>query len=292
MTAYALMLLCSYLLRNHSLSEQAAVNLNLILTTVVNDLIAMPLCWLIFLKRLPKNEALAPDAADRTPLRFGTLAFFFPCVYALAAAGSMTGQLIDLLSGKGLSNVVADVILTVDPWVTLLCASIIAPVAEELFFRKTLIDRLSRFHPMDAILLSALLFGLVHGNLTQFLYAFPIGVLFGIIYWRTKNIRYTILLHVAMNTIGGVIPQIMTLLTQGTGEDAASMFGSLLTMLFTSCMMGLIVVGIVFLIRYRRRFLPVESPLPRCRKPFYLNVGWFVACAVFLAMFVYVEWTA
>ena len=290
--AYALMIVSSYLLRNNTFSERTANDLNLIFTTVVNDLIAMPLCWLIFLKRLPKNEALAPGAPDKTPLRFGTLAFFFPCVYALAAAGSMTGQLIGLLSGKGLSNVVADVILTVDPWVTLLCASIIAPVAEELFFRKTLIDRLSRFHPMDAILLSALLFGLVHGNLTQFLYAFPIGVLFGIIYWRTKNIRYTILLHVAMNTIGGVIPQIMTLLTQGTGEDAASMFGSLLTMLFTSCMMGLIVVGIVFLIRYRRRFLPVESPLPRCRKPFYLNVGWFVACAVFLAMFVYVEWIA
>ena len=291
-TAYALMLLCSYLLRNHSLSEQAAVNLNLILTTLVNDLIAMPLCWLIFLKRLPKNEALAPDAADRTPLRFGTLAFFFPCVYALAAAGSMTGQLIGLLSGKGLSNVVADVILSVNPWVTLLCASIVAPVAEELFFRKALIDRLSRFHPMDAILFSALLFGLIHGNLTQFLYAFPIGVLFGIIYWRTKNIRYTILLHVAMNTIGGVIPQIVTFLTQGTGEGPAAMLGALVSMLFASFVLGLIVVGIIFLIRFRKRFLPIRTKLPRCRKPFYLNVGWFVACAVFIAMFVYVEWIA
>ncbi len=264
-------------------------DIDLIANTVISDLIAMPLCWLIFLRRLPRNEALSPDAPDRTPLRFGTLLFFFPCVYALAAAGSMTGQLIGLLIGKGLTNIAADVILSVNPLVTLLCASIIAPVAEELFFRKALIDRLSQFHPMDAILLSALLFGLVHSNLTQFLYAFPIGVLFGIIYWRTKNIGYTILLHVFMNTVGGVAPQIMTMFTQGEGESLAAMLGALVSMLFASLMLGLVVVGIVFLIRYRKRFLPIESPLPRCRKPFYLNVGWFVACTVFVGMFLAVE---
>lgn len=287
--AYTMTIAASFLLRDSTLSEQAANNLNLIFNTVISDLIAMPLCWLIFLRRLPRNEALSPDAPDRTPLRFGTLLFFFPCVYALAAAGSMTGQLIGLLIGKGLTNIAADVILSVNPLVTLLCASIIAPVAEELFFRKALIDRLSQFHPMDAILLSALLFGLVHSNLTQFLYAFPIGVLFGIIYWRTKNIGYTILLHVFMNTVGGVAPQIMTMFTQGEGESLAAMLGALVSMLFASLMLGLVVVGIVFLIRYRKRFLPIESPLPRCRKPFYLNVGWFVACTVFVGMFLAVE---
>ena len=287
--AYTMTIAASFLLRDSTLSEQAANNLNLIFNTVVNDLIAMPLCWLIFLRRLPRNEALSADAPDRTPLRFGTLLFFFPCVYALAAAGSMTGQLIGLLIGKGLTNIAADVILSVNPLVTLLCASIVAPVAEELFFRKALIDRLSQFHPMDAILLSALLFGLVHSNLTQFLYAFPIGVLFGIIYWRTKNIGYTILLHVFMNTVGGVAPQIITMFTQGEGESLAAMLGALVSMLFASLMLGLVVVGIVFLIRYRKRFLPIESPLPRCRKPFYLNAGWFVACTVFVGMFLAVE---
>ena len=290
--AVALTLVASYLLRDSTLPEQASHNLNQILNTVVNELIAMPLCWLIFLRRLPRNEALAPDAPDKTPLQFGRFAFFFPCVYALSAAGSMTGRLIGLLTDKGLTDIVSDVILSVNPWVTLLCASIVAPIAEELFFRKALIDRLSQFHPMDAILFSALLFGLIHGNLTQFLYAFPIGVVFGIIYWRTKNIGYTILLHVAMNTIGGVIPQIITMLMQGEGEGLAAMLGALVWLLFASFMLGLIVVGIIFLIRFRRRFLPVESPLPRCRKPFYLNVGWFVACTVFLATFIYIEWNA
>ncbi len=291
--AYAMLFACSVLLRNHTLSEQVAANLNLILTTVMNDLIAMPLAWLIFLRRLPKNEALAPDAPDKTPLRFGTLLFFFPCVYALAVAGSLTGQLIGLLTGGSLNNLVADVLTGVDPWVTLLCASIVAPIAEELFFRKTLIDRLSAFHPMDAILLSALLFGLVHSNLTQFLYAFPIGVLLGIVYWRTKNIRYTILLHMLMNTVGGLLPQLILKL-QGSGADGvlAQTAGTLLTMLFGMLMLGVIVAGIVLLIRYRSRFLPIASPLPRCRKAFYLNVGWFVACAVFIAMFVYIEFFA
>ena len=90
-------------------------------------------------------------------------------------------------------------------------------------------------------------------------------------------------------TVGGVAPQIMTMFTQGEGESLAAMLGALVSMLFASLMLGLVVVGIVFLIRYRKRFLPIESPLPRCRKPFYLNVGWFVACTVFVGMFLAVE---
>ena len=67
------------------------------------------------------------------------------------------------------------------------------------------------------------------------------------------------------------------------------MFKSIALALYGPVVIGLFVVGIVFLIRYRKRFLPIESPLPRCRKPFYLNVGWFVACTVFVGMFLAVE---
>lgn len=284
--ATGLMMLCSYLLRSGAVSVQATENLELILTTIINDLIAMPLCWLIFLKRLPKNEALAPDAPDKTPLRFGTLLFYLPCVYALGYAGALTGKLVGLLFEGGLTDVIGDVVSNVNPWITLLCTVIVGPVAEELFFRKALIDRLSRFHPTDAILLSALLFGLIHSNLTQFLYAFPIGVLLGIIYWRTKNIRYTILLHMLMNTLGGLLPLLLG------SAFATQVFREIGTMLYGLAILGLVVVGIVFLIRFRKRFLPIASPLPRCRKPFCLNVGWFVACAVFVAMFVYIEFFA
>ena len=287
--AQTLMVLYSVLTRDLALEEQLASDLELIANTVAFDLIAMPLSWLLFLRRIPKDPVWESEGTERTPLRVPTLLFFFPCVYALAVAGSVLGRIAGLLGGE-LVDPATEAVLAVDPWVTLLCAVILAPVAEELFFRKALIDRLSAYHPMDAILLSALLFGLIHGNLTQFLYAFPIGVLFGIIYWRTKNIRYTILLHMGMNTLGGLLPQLAQLLTTaGETDEIAAILGTFVTLLLGLLTIGLVVVGVIFLIRYRRRFLPIESDLPRVRKPFYLNAGFIVACIVFIGLFVFTE---
>ena len=285
--AYALYAIYWYFLRKAGPDTQTG--LDLIVNTAISDLIALPLVWLLLLRRLPRNEALALNAPERTPLDMRGFLFYLPCVMAVMYGGSLTGKLVGALFG-GFNDVIADIVSDVHPLSTLLSAVIIAPVAEELFFRKALIDRLSLFHPMDAILLSGLLFGLMHGNLTQFLYAFPLGVLLGIIYWRTKNIRYTILLHVAVNTLGGLFPVLLGQIPSASGLWQG--VSTLLTMLYASAVVGLAVVGVIFLIRFRRRFLPVESPLPRCRKPFYLNVGWFIACAVFTAMFIYIEFFA
>ena len=285
--AYALYAVYWYFLREAGSDTQTG--LDLIVNTCVSDLIALPLVWLLLLRRLPRNEALALNAPERTPLEMRSFLFYLPCVMAVMYGGSLTGKLVGALFG-GFNDVIADLVSDVNPLATLLCAVIIAPVAEELFFRKALIDRLSLYHPMDAILLSGLLFGLMHGNLTQFLYAFPLGVLLGIIYWRTKNIRYTILLHVAVNTLGGLLPVLLEQIPSASGPWQS--VSTMLSMLFASAVFGLAVVGVIFLIRFRRRFLPVESPLPRCRKPFYLNVGWFIACTVFAAMFVYIEFFA
>ena len=135
--AYALLIPTTLLTRDISMSDQMRSNLSLIINTAVIDLIAMPLCWLLLLL-IPKDAS--PEIGTRTPLSFKKLLFYFPCAFALMLAGSLTGRLIDALLGGDLSNVVSDTMSAVDPWVTLLCAVIVGPIAEELFFRKAMID--------------------------------------------------------------------------------------------------------------------------------------------------------
>ncbi len=265
------------------IDESVYNKLSLIVSSVSIDLIAMPLAWLILLRRVEKNPK--PEIGTVTPLSMRILLFLFPCAMALMIAGSLMGKLIGMLLGEGLSDVVGGVVESVDPWITLLCVVIIAPIVEELFFRKAMIDRLSAFHPMDAILFSALLFGLVHGNLTQFLYAFPLGILLGIIYYRTQNIRYTILLHVAVNTLGGLVPQLVTMLTGSMDETAAM----IVMAVYSQLILALAVLGLIFLIIRRKNFLPVPSSIPRFRRPFYINVGFIVASIAFTALFILAE---
>lgn len=281
--AYALLIAASHLMTGVSLGERTRNNLNLILNTVAVNLIAMPVCWLLLLRRIPK--AAAPETGSHTRLSFSKLLFYFPCAYALMYAGALAGKLIDTLMSGGLADVAHNAITAVDPWVTLLCVVIVSPIAEELFFRKAMIDRLSDYHPFDAILLSALLFALVHGNITQFLYALPLGILFGIIYYRTQNIGYTILLHAALNALGGLVPQLLT----GPAEGEASIVLLLGSAVFGLFVLAMFITGVVLLIVKRKQFLPIPSDRPHCGKPFFLNAGFIVACIAFIALFVLTE---
>ena len=275
--AYAIIFAVS--LAAYGVAGDLSADLVLIVNTAAVDLIAMPLCWLLLLRRVPKN---AGPERERTPLSFMRLLFFFPCAFVLMYAGSLAGKLIGVLIEGGLSDVVTDAVSAVSPWTLLPCIVIVGPVAEELFFRKAMIDRLSVYHPTDAILFSALLFAMIHGNLTQFLYAFPLGVLFGVIYYRTQNIRYTILLHVAINAIGGAVP---VLLETAVGK-LPEIGGMALTAVYSLFILAMCVLGLVLLIVRRREFLPIPSENPRVRKPFYINAGFIAACVVFIGLFV------
>lgn len=52
-----------------------------------------------------------------------------------------------------------------------------APVVEELLYRKMLIDRIAAYGDGVSVVVSGLLFGLAHGNFSQFFYAFGLGAL-------------------------------------------------------------------------------------------------------------------
>ena len=100
-------------------------------------------------------------------------------------------------------------------WCNLLFLVILAPVFEEIFLRKLIIDRLRPYGELAAILLSGIAFGLVHGNLHQLLYACASGILFGWIYVKTGNIVVNISLHATLNFIGGVYASEIEKLTRG-----------------------------------------------------------------------------
>lgn len=110
--------------------------------------------------------------------------------------------LLGMLKGSAVQNPLALMQMNSSPLATFLFACVLAPVGEEFLFRKLLYDKIGGYGVRTYVLVGAFLFALFHANLSQLLYAFVLGAVFCYIYAHTGKLRYTILLHVAINTIG------------------------------------------------------------------------------------------
>lgn len=83
--------------------------------------------------------------------------------------------------------------------ILVLALAVTPAIFEELFFRKAIIDLSSKFGKKFALIFSALLFGIIHMNLSQGLFAFIIGIIFGVIYLYTNDIKLTMIIHFINN---------------------------------------------------------------------------------------------
>ena len=75
-----------------------------------------------------------------------------------------------------------------------------APILEEIIFRGIMLDGLlEKYSPLKSIIITSVLFGIVHLNPWQFVSAMAIGCFSGWIYYHTRNLTYSILIHAANN---------------------------------------------------------------------------------------------
>lgn len=98
-----------------------------------------------------------------------------------------------------------------EPW-GYVAVGILAPLAEEVIFRgailRTLLGMMSKKNHWVAILISAAIFGVAHGNEAQFVNAMLMGLLLGWMYYRTKSLVPGILMHWVNNTMAYILTNI------------------------------------------------------------------------------------
>ncbi|UOQ44327.1 CPBP family intramembrane metalloprotease [Halobacillus salinarum] len=77
-----------------------------------------------------------------------------------------------------------------------------APILEEIIFRKIIFGSLyKRTNFFVAVIISALVFGLFHFDVTHLFVYFAMGVVFAFLYVKTKRIITPIIAHMAMNSL-------------------------------------------------------------------------------------------
>ena len=205
------------------------------------------------------------------------LCFLIFCMGA-QMANSLWVTLLELLmnsSGKSLMPVLESVAGSSNTFSMFLYASVFAPVWEELVFRGWGLRTLRPFGKHFAILGSAVLLGLFHGNLLQTPYACIIGLVLGYVTVE-YSIGWAILIHMFNNL---VLADLLSRLTANWSEASCGMLNLIL-------FGGSAVLSLVILLRNRREiraYRKSEWMDRRCLKCFFTNLGILAMAAVMCA---------
>lgn len=175
--------------------------------TMAYQLLALVIAWLIT-KSLQKNfaqEAFVKKIDKRVilPIIIMGLAVQFFLSYALEFLPIPEAIMNDYVE-KSSSIVVGGSL-----FIRILAVAIVAPIVEEVFFRGIILSHFRKVMPLWlAVLLSSLMFGVMHGQILWISYTAVMGLLFAAVALREKSIVTSIILHMAINFSGLFIEMI------------------------------------------------------------------------------------
>lgn len=195
-----------YLIQAGGLQETASAGQRLInstlYVTLIGDLTAAMILYLFYRKdQMHRKEGFS--GTGKAFVWAPPVIWFSVIILAIA-----TGQFLnDLINGLHLNDLftgyseVSEQAFSGQPvGLMILVVGIIGPICEELMFRGIVFHRLKDWvKPQAAIAISALLFGIYHGNVVQFFYATCMGVMLAIIYDKTGTLWISIVAHIAAN---------------------------------------------------------------------------------------------
>ena len=118
----------------------------------------------------------------------------------LSAAGNSLLNIGDIAAQSEEFAEVSQLLFSGSEVLQLIGIGLIIPVCEELLFRGLLYMRMRQFLNVNyAIVLSALIFAFVHGNIIQGVYAFVIGMIAAWFYEKYGSLKAPLLIHIAAN---------------------------------------------------------------------------------------------
>jgi len=121
----------------------------------------------------------------------------------LAYLATTALKAVGFTEDKGILDTVLD---RGDPTVILLAFILVAPVAEELFFRGVVYNAWERERgPVAAVLGSAALFAAIHTSLFSLMPIFALGVTLAMVFRSTRSLPATMAMHAGFNAISVVL---------------------------------------------------------------------------------------
>lgn len=227
-------------------------------------------------------------------VRLGTVSLGLQTVAAVLAAAIGA-----ILSMFGLESATADVNINADSLAATLFlyfyACLLGPVLEELLYRGVVLQGLRKYNERFAIIISALIFGLMHQNYQQFLLGFLLGLVLAYVALRSESLLPSMITHIIVNTSGVLASLIMQNADHeafasitGGNYDITSFSGSFMTAVIMNALFrygflfAAIALMIVAMVKGRVPKKPTPAGKSRGWPVLMTSVVWYLIFAAYL----------
>ncbi|MEW1629653.1 CPBP family intramembrane glutamic endopeptidase [Streptomyces sp. NPDC089173] len=156
--------------------------------------------------RRPRWLAHAPAPRPRSEIpRFGWTVL--GCAALAFLAGQSLALWIHVAAGSDGFDASNQTRRAAGALATLLLTLVAAPAGEEALFRGLIYPLLRRrVNILASTLVTAVVFGLLHGNAVQFASTLPLAVLLALLYESTRTLWPCVLLHLGFNLAAALVP--------------------------------------------------------------------------------------
>ncbi len=186
------------------------------------------------------------------PLRLGTILLLVVFAYAITPLLSLLNAISMLFATNVINNTLMGIVTESPLLVAITAIALIPCILEESVYRGVFFNEYRKINPRKGILMSGLLFGLLHLNFNQFIYAFVMGIIFALLVEATDSLLASMIVHFTINADSILLSRFMPqqrLVEQaamlGNRAEVLKMIGPLT---ITATFMTAAAVGILYLI--------------------------------------------
>ncbi len=225
LTSMYMLMFCCFFIMGGSLVgviESYGVTFSYTLNIICSLLLVMipVICFLLV------NRRLGTGNIRHGAVRFSDILIIF--LFYLTAVPA--GVFLNLLSQLFVTNVaVSDIgmLVTEVPFIpAMILTALIPAIQEELMCRGIIYESFKKADPLAALFISALFFGMMHGNLNQMIYATYLGFVMALVFEATGSIYGAMVFHFFVNASSTVIIYLQPLVLKLAKFSYAILFSS------------------------------------------------------------------
>lgn len=162
------------------------------------------------------NKRGFKDTLRLNKLSLKNILFSLGITVAILPSLSLLSVIGELIFGSGVSKMIGEMILKMPLPLAIFSVAVTPAICEEVLLRGVVMDGYRNVNYKKVILINGLLFGLLHMNFNQFIYAIYLGAVIAYVVYVTKSIYAGMIIHFVNNGFwvlkGKVSPNFLTVL--------------------------------------------------------------------------------